>query len=314
MKKNKFTLYIISALLLGSLGYVLAKPDSDSINPTSENNATPSKKIESVQQNNQGDFTTEYRNNIYKNAVGWMKSAMNINDDTGLSREQKNSELVDLLKKNQDDPIATREIIVSLSNLNPIEAIDEILPFLNNTDENIQNAAIGALNNAMMLTESELAQKRQMPENDIEREKIAPAIRELLQNKTLSPNTKDVVLSSYASTNPSIEDTRYMLQSLLKSDSISNNAAGYLASTILNGKEMANTIRSLDSKNHEYKSAVLSELSTNIVANPIILEVLDPASKKQLHDFIIKNPPTCRSQSFSNQNDEWKMALNSLEL
>lgn len=89
MKKNKFTLYIISALLLGSLGYVLAKPDSDSINPTSENNATPSKKIESVKQNNQGDFTTEYRNNIYKNAVGWMKSAMNINDDTGLSREQK---------------------------------------------------------------------------------------------------------------------------------------------------------------------------------------------------------------------------------
>lgn len=83
-----------------------------------------------------------------------MKSAMNINDDTGLSREQKISELVDLLKKNQDDPIATREIIVSLSNLNPIEAIDEILPFLNNTDENIQNAAIGALNNAMILTES----------------------------------------------------------------------------------------------------------------------------------------------------------------
>ncbi|EPF72161.1 HEAT repeat domain-containing protein [Acinetobacter rudis] len=171
MKKNKFTLYIISALLLVSLGYVLAKPDSDSINPTSENNETPSKKIESVQQNNQGDFTTEYRNNIYKNAVGWMKSAININDDTGLSREQKISELVDLLKKNQDDPIATREIIVSLSNLNPIEAIDEILPFLNNTDENIQNAAIGALNNAMMLTESELAQKRQMPENDIERKK-----------------------------------------------------------------------------------------------------------------------------------------------
>ncbi|MFX9038872.1 HEAT repeat domain-containing protein, partial [Acinetobacter baumannii] len=76
-------------------------------------------------------------------------------NNSALPREQKIDQLVGLLKENNSDPQALTDILVSLTALNPIEAADEIIPYLKNGSPRVQSAALGALNNASLLTEEE---------------------------------------------------------------------------------------------------------------------------------------------------------------
>jgi len=310
MQKNKLVLFLASLFILSSLSYILTKSVQNPTPTEVKNNfLVTNQKI--INNKDQVDMDVKYVDNT--NTVQWLNSLFHINSNLQLNRDRKIIELSNLLEKNKNDPIAVREIMVNLGQLNPVEVIEEILPFLNHEDESVQIATIGALNNAMILTDSELIQKRFISKNDTQRKKIAPAIRNLLQNPQLSSNTQDVILSCYATTNPSIEDTHNMVQSLMNSSSISHNTAGYLASTVLNGKEIDNIIKLLNQKNTEDKNEVLTAINVNIVANPLTLELLDFTAKKKLYDFIIKNPPLDQNGFSLNQSDEWKMALNTLQ-
>lgn len=259
-----------------------------------------------------GDIVNDYQKEVLKNAVDWMKSAMAINDNPNMAQEQKVNELVALLKKHSNDPEAVHDILVSLSALNPIDAIDDILPLLQSPNENVRNAALGALNNASMLTDQELAQRKQSPENDLKRAEIGKAVNQLLEDPDLTKSTKEVVLSNYAATNPSIADTKAMINQVMHGDTVSQNGANYLASTVLNGKDLDSTLKGLNTKNQAYKSAVVNEVSNNIVANPMILEVLDPNAKKAILEMLQGNPPMTRSGDFESQNDTWKLAIYNL--
>jgi hypothetical protein len=57
----------------------------------------------------------------------WVKSTIAINDSPTYSREDKIHKLVDLLKQNESNPDALSVILVSLTNLDPIEAADDII-------------------------------------------------------------------------------------------------------------------------------------------------------------------------------------------
>ena len=104
---------------------------------------------------------------------------MYVNENPKYNRVDKIQRLIKLLNENKHDASAVREILAHLSNLNPIEAVDDILPFLKNSDPSVQNAAIGALSNASLLTEQEQQLKKSLPENDVIRKKIANNINEL---------------------------------------------------------------------------------------------------------------------------------------
>ncbi|KQC94702.1 HEAT repeat domain-containing protein [Acinetobacter soli] len=89
------------------------------------------------------------------NVAFWAQKIIDVNENSQYSRIEKVKELNDLLNKNKNDPAAVREILSQLANLNPIEAVDDILPFLKSNNPIVQSAALGTLSNASLLTEEE---------------------------------------------------------------------------------------------------------------------------------------------------------------
>lgn len=55
---------------------------------------------------------------------------MAINDNSSYTREDKIHKLADLLKQNESNSDALSALLISLTALNPIEAVDDIIPYL----------------------------------------------------------------------------------------------------------------------------------------------------------------------------------------
>lgn len=309
MKKNFLYVLLLALIILSVFVFFIKENSTDQ---DSEN--SPTLKTESSESMYQAENTTNIQvgQNAQKlNIPLWAQKVIDINENSQYSRIEKIEKLTELLNENKNDPAAVREILANLANQNPIEAVDDILPFLKSNNPIVQSAAIGALSNASLLTEKEHELKKTLPENNQIREKISNEINNLKENQNTSKEVKQAIISSYMSTNPSITDTKAMIGSILKEQDITANESSYIATTILNGIDSTNTLSSIDSKNSTMKDEIIMSIGSNIINNPETLNVLTSTQKKELYSFVEKNPPTTRNDDFSSKNDIWKNTLNS---
>lgn len=307
MKKN--ILYVLLSFTILTIFIFFIKEDSTDQGSESLP-ALKAKSSESMYQDKIMNDIQVRQNNQKLNVPFWSQKIIDVNENSQYSRIEKVKELNDLLNKNKNDPAAVREILSQLANLNPIEAVDDILPFLKSDNPIVQSAALGALSNASLLTEEEHELKKTLPENNQIRSKISKEVNELKKNPNISTEVKQTIVSSYMSTNPSIEDTKAMIKSILNEQNITANESSYIATTILNGMDSTNTISTIMSKNEIIKDAIIMSICSSIINNPDILNVLNPTQKEELYTFIQKNPPTSHNDDFSSKNDIWKNTLN----
>ncbi|WP_407505168.1 HEAT repeat domain-containing protein [Acinetobacter baumannii] len=309
MKKNILYVLLLALIILTVFIFFIKE---DSTDQGSENPPTLNTKSSEGMYQDKITTNIQARQNTQKlNVPLWAQKVIDINENSQYSRIEKVEKLKDLLNQNKNDPAAVREILAQLANQNPIEAVDDILPFLKSNNPIVQSAALGALSNASLLTEKEHELKKTLPENNQIRSKISKEVNELKENPNTSKEVKQAIISSYMSTNPSIEDTKAMIESILNEQNITANESSYIATTILNGIDSTNTLSSIASKNEMTKDDIIMSIGSNIINNPETLNVLTSTQKKELYSFIEKNPPTTRNDDFSSKNDIWKNTLNS---
>lgn len=142
----------------------------------------------------------------YTTSPKWAKSIITINDNPENSREDKISKLVVLLKQNEANPDALKAILISMTVLNPIEAADDIIPYLKNTNTDVQIAALGALHNASLFTQKEHELKHSLTENEAIRKRITIAVDELKVDPNITVEVRQVLNSIYTASHSSLKN------------------------------------------------------------------------------------------------------------
>ena len=245
--------------------------------------------------------------------ISWVQEITVIQENTQLNRQDKILGLVQLLKQNQQNIVAVREILTELTTLNPIEAVDEILPFLNHPDFNLQILALGALSNASLLTEQEQLLKHTLRENDQIRQKIVQYINALKDRSETSATVQHMIVSIYATIATSNTERNAMMQQILQQSEFAPNEANYIATLLLQQYQIEHNILILKQKNQLLQDEVIINIASNIEQQPDILNQLSRAEKKKLFDWIQQVPPQSRSDDFAHQNELWKNTLNQLQ-
>ena len=245
--------------------------------------------------------------------ISWVQEITVIQENTQLNRQDKILGLVQLLKQNQQNIVAVREILTELTTLNPIEAVDEILPFLNHPDFNLQILALGALSNASLLTEQEQLLKHTLRENDQIRQKIVQYINALKDRSETSATVQHMIVSIYATIATSNTERNAMMQQILQQSEFAPNEANYIATLLLQQYQIEQNILILKQKNQLLQDEVIINIASNIEQQPDILNQLSRAEKKKLFDWIQQVPPQSRSDDFAHQNELWKNTLNQLQ-
>ncbi len=315
MKNSRNILFILIAIVVVILVglYLYNKNSQKNSHLVQQKNAQNSQINDTNHGSNNADTDNTGSTSAMNNQLPkWAQSLIEINENTAYSREDKIEKLIQLLKENDSNPQALNDILVSLTSLNPIEAADEIIPYLKNSSPRVQSAALGALNNASLLTPKEHELKRSLSENDEKRKQISEAVNELKNDPNISKEVRQALISNYTATNPSPEDTKRLKQEIIQQKEITPNEASYVASTILNGKDLSETLKSLDAKDAVIKDSIISSIGANIIENPNVANVLSSEQKTQLATFIQKNPPSSAGADFGYQNDQWKNTLNIL--
>lgn len=314
MKNNRKLIYFVfTVVVLALIGFFVFSQQNDMGIQNDENQIKEKTNINanSALVNNESSENTQ--NLPYGSPPKWAQSMMAINDNSSYTREDKIHKLADLLKQNESNSDALSTLLISLTALNPIEAVDDIIPYLKNTNPKVQSAALGALNNASLLTEKEHELKKSLPENEAVRKRIAESVNELKAASTTSDEVKQALISTYASTNPSSKDTQAMNQEIFKQDEISPNESSFVASSVLNGKEFSGTLSALDKKDSAVKDSVINSIGTSIAENPDVISVLSSQQRTELMNFIRNNPPQGSGDNYSSQKDQWNNTLNILE-
>jgi len=314
MKNNRKLIYFVfTVVVLALIGFFVFSQQNDMGIQNDENQIKEKTNINanSALVNNESSENTQ--NLPYGSPPKWAQSMMAINDNSSYTREDKIHKLADLLKQNESNSDALSALLISLTALNPIEAVNDIIPYLKNTNPKVQSAALGALNNASLLTEKEHELKKSLPENEAVRKRIAESVNELKAASTTSDEVKQALISTYASTNPSSKDTHAMNQEILKQDEISPNESSFVASSVLNGKEFSGTLSVLDKKDSAVKDSVINSIGTSIAENPDVISVLSIQQRTELMNFIRNNPPQGSGDNYSSQKDQWNNTLNILE-
>ncbi|WP_336930229.1 HEAT repeat domain-containing protein [Acinetobacter tandoii] len=161
MKNNSKVIYLsITAVVIAFIGLFIYSKKSDDVRLNQR--AQPYKNSTNAFMANSG-ATGNAQNLLYKAAPKWAQSMMDINDNSAYSQENKIQKLVELLKQNETNPEALSAILITLTALNPIEAADEIIPYLKNSNPKVQSAALAVLNNASLLTKQEHELKHSLP-------------------------------------------------------------------------------------------------------------------------------------------------------
>lgn len=125
----------------------------------------------------------------------WAQAMIEIENNPFYNREKKIEKLIILLKQNQDNQQALHNVLIALTAYHPLEAMDDLMPYLDSDDPNVQILTLGALANASLLTEKEHQLKRALPENVLKRRKINEAIKKVQNN----PQTSAVVKQALSS-------------------------------------------------------------------------------------------------------------------
>ena len=308
-KKNIFLvilIFVICAVIL----WVYLKSTTDTTQSISnQNNNTSTLKSKEDRATSLSENSADMKLNT--NLPVWAKKLLQLDHSTA-NREEKIHDLIQLLEQNQHDENAIEEILTQLTSLNPLEATEQILPFLTHQNPKIQSLAIGALNNAMLLTDREHELKKSLPENDLIRQKISHALEQRFQDPNLDPKVKQVLISSLPHT-ASVQTQHNLVQELLQQNSISPNEAQFLSQYLLNGQGNNTTLEQLAHKNPKMIEDIISNLNNQIVDQPAIVEVLSNDQKKQLHDFILQHPSSTKDESYGYKNDIWRFSLNQLQ-
>lgn len=198
MKNNSKLIYlVITAIVVAFIGFFIFAKKSDDVH--SKELMETQEKISSNRNTlNANDGITNNAPNLpHEMPPKWVKSTIAINDSPTYSREDKIHKLVDLLKQNESNPDALSVILVSLTNLDPIEAADDIIPYLKDTNPKVQILALGALNNASLLTQKEHEIKGSLPENEAVRKRIIEAVNELKVDPNTSDEVKKVLIATF---------------------------------------------------------------------------------------------------------------------
>lgn len=204
MKNNSKVIYLsITAVVIAFIGLFIYSKKSDDVRLNQR--AQPYKNSTNAFMANSG-ATGNAQNLLYKAAPKWAQSMMDINDNSAYSQENKIQKLVDLLKQNETNPEALSAILITLTALNPIEAADEIIPYLKNPNPKVQSAALAVLNNASLLTKQEHELKHSLPQNEAVRRRIANAVNQLKADPNTTNEVKQALISTYTVANPSLKD------------------------------------------------------------------------------------------------------------
>ena len=198
MKNNSKLIYlVITAIVVAFIGFFIFAKKSDDVH--SKELMETQEKISSNRNTlNANDGITNNAPNLpHGMPPKWVKSTIAINDSPTYSREDKIHKLVDLLKQNESNPDALSVILVSLTNLDPIEAADDIIPYLKDTNPNVQILALGVLYNASLLTKKEHELKRSLSENEAVRKRIIEAVNELKVDPNTSDEVKKVLIATF---------------------------------------------------------------------------------------------------------------------
>lgn len=311
MKNNIKVIYlVITVVVIALIGFFVYSMKN---NETSVNEQAQEKIITNSNAPLASDGPTGNTQNLsYGTPPKWAQSLMAINDNSAYSREEKIEKLVELLKQNESNPDALSGILISLTALNPIEAADDVMPYLNNPNPKVQSAALGVLNNASLLTQKEHELKRSLPENEAVRERIAEAVNKLKSDPNLKDEVKQALISTYTATNPSLEDTQAMNQEVLNQEVISANESSFIASNVLNGKEVTGTLASLSKKDAAVKDSVISSIGASLSENSDVVSTLSTEQRIELMNFIHNNPPQSSGDDYGFQKDQWNNTLNLL--
>jgi hypothetical protein len=311
MKNNSKLIYLaIVVIVIAVVGnFIFSNKNDDGY--AKKQSITPEKNISNISASSVNNESSGNMQNIpYGTPPKWAQSIMDINDNPIYSREDKIQKLVELLKQNESNVDALSAILISLTALNPIEVAEDIIPYLKNLNPKVQSAALGALNNASLLTQKEHEIKGSLPENDAIRKRVAEAVNELRSAPDITNEVKQALISNYAATNPSLKDTQTMNQEILNQDSISPNEASFIASSILNGKGFSNTLITLGKKDAIVKDEVISSIGANLSENTDVVSALSSQQRTELINFIRNNPPQSKGDNFGYQNDQWNNTLN----
>ena len=204
MKNNSKVIYLsITAVVIAFIGLFIYSKKSDDVRLNQR--AQPYKNSTNAFMANSG-ATGNAQNLLYKAAPKWAQSMMDINDNSAYSQEDKIQKLVELLKQNETNPEALSAILITLTALNPIEAADEIIPYLKNPNPKVQSAALAVLNNASLLTKQEHELKHSLPQNEAVRRRIANAVNQLKADPNTTNEVKQALISTYTVANPSLKD------------------------------------------------------------------------------------------------------------
>ncbi|MGQ9372647.1 HEAT repeat domain-containing protein [Acinetobacter tandoii] len=204
MKNNSKVIYLsITAVVIAFIGLFIYSKKSDDVRLNQR--AQPYKSSTNAFMANSG-ATGNAQNLLYKAAPKWAQSMMDINDNSAYSQENKIQKLVELLKQNETNPEALSAILITLTALNPIEAADEIIPYLKNPNPKVQSAALAVLNNASLLTKQEHELKHSLPQNEAVRRRIANAVNQLKADPNTTNEVKQALISTYTVANPSLKD------------------------------------------------------------------------------------------------------------
>lgn len=313
MKNNRKLIYlVITVIVIALIGFFVYSKKSDNgiLNEQTQIQEKTSANANTPLAND--DSTENIQNLPYGSPPKWAQSMMAINDNSSYTREDKIQKLVALLKQNESNSDALSAILISLTALNPIEAADDVIPYLKNPNPKVQSVALGALNNASLLTQKEHDLKRSLPENEAVRKRIAEAVNELKSASTTTDEVKQALISTYTATNPSSKDTQAMNQEILKQDVISTNESSFVASSVLNGKEFSGTLSALGKKDSAVKDSVINSIGANLAENPDVISVLSTQQRTELMNFIRNNPPQSSGDNYNYQKDQWNNTLNIL--
>ncbi|CAA0235106.1 hypothetical protein ABKPCSM17A_02306 [Acinetobacter baumannii] len=314
MKNNSKVVYwVITAVVIALIGFFVYSKKNDDANLNEQVKAQAKTNANTNIAVANDSATQKTQNLPYGAPPKWAQSMMAINDNSSYSREDKIQKLVELLKQNSSNPDALSAILISLTALNPIEAVDEVIPYLKNSNPKVQSAALGALNNASLLTQKEHELKRSLPENEASRKRIAEAVNELKSDPKTTNEVKQALISTYTATNPSLKDTQAMNHEILKQDVISTNESSFLASTILNGKEFSETLTTLGKKDAVVKDSVINSIGTSLSENSNVVSTLNSQQRTELMNFIRNNPPQSSDANYGYQKDQWNNTLSILE-
>lgn len=244
----------------------------------------------------------------------WALQMNNINENPAFPKETKIKKLDELLDKNTNNPQAIQGILQTLSQHNPVEAVDQILPYLKNPNEAIQNVALTALNNSMLLTDQEQAAKKSNAEFDRLRGKIPLAVNALFDAPDTSEDMKKAIISGYMTTHDNPEDTRKMTHTIIQQGSLNNTTATYLASALMqptaNSKELITQISTLPNVEQE---KIIAGLSNNILNNDNVVTVLDQQQRQALKSYMLAHPPKSRQNpEKADQLDAWRHTVDVL--